>query len=264
VRSLAFLTAALACLLVFAGAALAGYPDAFTAVKGNPADKLARLPVDDYSYDRAKRCTKGPQKGTLALKSWLDRHAGGSFWGIMRCEKLGKGNYSLHADGRAIDWHLDAATAAGKREARRIISLLLAPDKAGNPHALARRMGVQGIIWDCKSWWSGSEGMGNYSVCYDKKGRRKKRVNKTLAHRDHIHFEMNRAGAKKSTSFWTRKAPRVANPEPEPEPETEPDTYEETDAGTDTDGGLPGSNTGADGGTSESDTDSNGGWDWGF
>jgi hypothetical protein len=214
VRSLASLLAASACLLAFGGVALAAYPDAFTAVRGNPADRLAKLPVDDYAYDHAKGCRKSPQKGTLAFKTWLERNAGGAFWGIMRCEKLGPKNYSLHADGRAIDWHLDAATKSGQREARRIISLLLAPDKAGNPHALARRMGVQEIIWDCRSWWSGSEGMGQYSVCYDRKGRRKK-VGKTLAHRDHIHFGMSNAGARKATSFWTRKAPHVEQPEDE-------------------------------------------------
>lgn len=53
------------------------------------------------------------------MVSWLEHHSSGVFWGIMRCEKLGPHNYSLHADGRAIDWHLDGRTAAGQREARR-------------------------------------------------------------------------------------------------------------------------------------------------
>jgi hypothetical protein len=206
VRSLASVLVAAVCLLAFAAVATAAYPDAFPSVKNNPADKLAKLPVDDYRYDRAKHCRKSPQPGTLALKSWLEQHSSGVFWGIMRCEKLGPDNYSLHADGRAIDWHLDAATASGQREARRLISLLLATDSAGNPHALARRMGIQELIWDCRSWWSGSAGMGKYSACYDEKGRRKK-VDKTSAHRDHIHIGLSRLGGTMKTTFWTRRAP---------------------------------------------------------
>ena len=77
----------------------------------------------------------------------------------MRCERLGPDSFSLHAEGRAIDWHLDAARRAERREARRLIDLLLAKDRVGNPHALARRMGIQEIIWNCRSWWSGSERM---------------------------------------------------------------------------------------------------------
>ena len=74
----------------------------------------------------------------------------------MRCEKLSRRNYSLHSEGRALDWHLDARNAADRRAGRRLIKLLLAPDRAGNPHALARRMGIQEIIWDCRAWWSGA------------------------------------------------------------------------------------------------------------
>jgi hypothetical protein len=88
---------------------------------------------------------------------WLERNAGGVSWGIMRCEKWGKGRASLHAEGRAVDWHLDSARPADRREARRLIDLLLATDAAGNPHALARRMGIQEIIWNCRSWWSGGD-----------------------------------------------------------------------------------------------------------
>jgi hypothetical protein len=60
--------------------------------------------------------------------------------------------------GPALDWHLDAAKPADRREAARLIDLLLAADEAGNPHALARRMGIQEIIWNCRSClsWAGA------------------------------------------------------------------------------------------------------------
>jgi hypothetical protein len=63
-------------------------------------------------------------------------------------------------------------------------------------------MGVQEIIWDCKSWYSGAPAMRPYSVCFDRKGRRKKGVSDTIAHRDHIHFGMNKRGARMKTTFW--------------------------------------------------------------
>lgn len=76
-------------------------------VAGNPADWLASLPIDDYRYDRAHHCKRGPSKGALAVEAWLGRNTLGSSWGIMRCERLSKRSMSLHSEGRAIDWHLD-------------------------------------------------------------------------------------------------------------------------------------------------------------
>ena len=172
-------------------------------VTGNPADRLASLPIDDYRYDRAHHCHRRPAKGTLALEAWLGRNALGTSWGIMRCERLSKQSMSLHSEGRAIDWHLSVHDPRDRRAARRLIALLLAPDSAGNPHALARRMGVQEIIWDCRSWWSGSEEMDRYSLCFDRRGKRV-RIGDTLAHRDHVHIGLTRPGAAMRTSFWRR------------------------------------------------------------
>jgi hypothetical protein len=94
-----------------------------------------------------------------------------------------------------------------RREAERIITLFLAPDRNGNMHALARRMGVQEIIWNCQGWFSGDGGMRAYSVCFDKDGRRKT-VDDTSAHRDHVHFGLNWAGARMRSSFWRSQIAR--------------------------------------------------------
>ena len=190
-------------LVVTAASVTAAVAGGFSPVAGNPADKLVNLPIDDYQYDHAKDCRKNPTPGANALVAWLGKNAGGSFWGIMRCERWGKDSASLHAEGRAIDWHLNVHNSADRREAKRLINLLLAPDRTGNMHALARRMGVQEITWNCTSWYSGSEGMRPYSTCYDSKGRKKK-IDDTTAHRDHIHFGLNWPGAKKRTTFWSR------------------------------------------------------------
>jgi hypothetical protein len=204
-RRLALIASAIALLAL--PAVSYGFGNVFSAVSGNPADKLASQPIDPYSYDEATHCVKHPKKGTLALQAWLGRHAGGDAWGIIRCEMWGKNSASLHAEGRALDWRLDAHRPGERREAHRIISLLLAPDKAGNIHALARRMGVQEIIFNCQAWFSGDGGMRPYSVCFDGKGR-KKQVDDTTAHRNHIHFGLNHRGARMKTSFWTSSLAR--------------------------------------------------------
>ena len=176
--------------------------DGPAAIKGNPADRLAGRTIEPETYDPATKCSPKPKPGVVAMQHWLERHAAGVFWGSYRCERWGKHSASLHAENRAIDWHLDVDTPADKREARRLIRLLLAPDRAGNPRALARRMGVEEIIWDCSYWSAGSEDFGRYAPCFGKDGTPRKKVNKTVAHRDHIHFGMTKRGAAARTSFW--------------------------------------------------------------
>ena len=105
----------------------------------------------------------------------------GVFWGSYRCEKWGKESASLHAENRAIDWHLDVRVPADRRAAERLIRLLLAPDAAGNPQALARRMGVEELIWDCGYWGAGMTEFTPYSPCYSQAGKLRKHVNPTVA-----------------------------------------------------------------------------------
>jgi hypothetical protein len=197
---------AIALALVTAAAAHEARADdeAFPAVRGNPADRFLQVPIDDYAYDFARKCKRYPRPGTLGLEEWLGRHFYGVSWGIMRCEKLRRHEYSLHAEGRALDWHLDVHSARDRAEAWRLIRVLLAPDRLGNPHALARRMGIQEIIWNCQAWWSGSPVLVEYSACYRKNGKRRRHVDDTTAHRDHVHIGLNKRGAARRTSFWAR------------------------------------------------------------
>jgi hypothetical protein len=174
----------------------------FGPVAHNPAERLVAIPIDDGGYDRATHCVKRPTKGAEALVKLLPKLSPrGVNWGIIRCEKWGPKSTSLHAEGRAIDWHLDVHNRADRAEAERLIKTLLAPDSAGNAYALARRLGIQGIIWDCRSWWADGT-LHRYSACTAKDGRWKKRVDDTTAHRNHIHLELNKAGARLQTSWW--------------------------------------------------------------
>jgi hypothetical protein len=173
-------------------------------VPGNPAEALvAHAPPEPPRYDRARGCTHRAAPGARRLEVWLSRNAAGTSWGIERCERWGAGTASLHAEGRAVDWHLDSRDPAQRRAGVDLVELLLAPDSTGEPHALARRMGIQEIIWDCSIWTAGSEDFGPYAPCFGRDGRtRRRRVNATVAHFDHLHIGLTRAGAAATTSFW--------------------------------------------------------------
>jgi hypothetical protein len=173
-------------------------------LRGNPANdpRLAERPIEEPRYDSARRCLRNEQRGTVSLERWLDRHWRGASWGIMRCERLSARSFSLHAEGRALDWHLDAAVPRQRRAATNLVRMLLARDRRGNPAALARRMGVQGLIFNCRNWWAGMPRLAPYDYCYRRDGRRRRNLNRTAAHMDHVHIELNWPGARRATSFW--------------------------------------------------------------
>src|SRR3954464_14703570 len=193
---------ALCCASVAAPAQAFRLPANSGPLPGNPADRLA-APIDDEVYDPATHCTGAKhRKGMLVLQQWLEAHSRGMFWGSYRCERWGKHSASLHAEDRAIDWHLDVTNAADRADARKLIDLLLAPDEEGNQHALARRMGVEELIWDCSYWGAGAPNFGKYGYCYGRNGKRKAHVDPTAGHLNHVHIGMSIKGARAQTSFW--------------------------------------------------------------
>jgi hypothetical protein len=214
---------------------------ALPSLKANPADQMLSRGVDPIQYDRATRCNGGHVwAGTLAMVHWLETNASGVNWGEYRCEMWGKGQASLHSEGRAIDWHPSSKAAAYD-----LIALLLAPDKAGNVAALARRMGVQGLIFDCQQWFGGGDGqLGKYSYCYGKNGKRKKNIDPTQAHMDHVHIELNKLGATMKTTFWNKNVAypvqtqdpiqqQPVQPQPQAPAQQPPNTFDNSGGSTD-------------------------------
>jgi hypothetical protein len=182
-------------------AAAAGTPNPLTA----QISAFSSQPLDAYRYDWARKCTHRAQVGTLDLQNWLAANVPGVSWGIYNCRKTRSGSsLSLHAEGRAIDWHLDARKPAERAVADRLIKAFLAPDAAGNPRALARRMGIQEIIFNCRVWSTNypDAGMRPYSVC-------RRKVSATMAHKDHLHIGLNWVGARAQSSFWRLTAPTL-------------------------------------------------------
>jgi len=157
------------------------------------------LPVEDYaSYDPQTTCTKKPRPGTVALGDWLVATYGGGGGAVNRpCSGSGA---SEHKDGRAVDWTLNASNPADKDLAKAFLAAAFATDAEGNPHALARRMGIIYVIWN-----------DHFYPAYDQFAkepyvssgcRSKKKCSKTLRHRDHMHISLSKAGAKGLTSFY--------------------------------------------------------------
>jgi len=172
----------------------------------NPADALVDLPIEPSHYDKATRCASKVRPGMLELQHWLEANVRAPLLAPVRAPEHAAHEASLHAENRAIDWHLDASDKTDRRAARKLIELVLAADSVGNAQALARRMGVEELIWDCEYWGAGMSDFIPYQVCYSKKGKLKKDVNVTVAHRDHVHIGMTKAGAAAKTSFWRHAA----------------------------------------------------------
>lgn len=162
------------------------------------------LPVEDYAtYDPQTTCTKDPRPGTVALGQWLVATYGGAGGAVNR--PCSGSSTSEHKDGRAVDWTLDATSPADRKLARAFLAAAFATDAAGNPAALARRMGIMYVIWNDRFYAAYEQFQPQAylsSSC-----RSKKKCSKTLRHRDHMHVSLSKAGAKGLTSFYVDLVP---------------------------------------------------------
>ncbi|MGB3185310.1 MAG: peptidoglycan-binding domain-containing protein [Ornithinimicrobium sp.] len=91
---------------------------------------------------------------------------------------------SDHHDGRALDWPLDAGSPTDRRIGDAVVTWL-----TENDGEMAKRFGIQSIIWNAHSWRPNGGGWQGY-------------VGQS-AHTDHIHFSFSRDGAMMRTSWWT-------------------------------------------------------------
>ena len=98
---------------------------------------------------------------------------------------------SEHAEGRALDWMLNASNAADFATAKTFLHWLLATDDQGNRYAMARRLGVMYIIWNKRMWraYDPARGWAPYTG--------------SVPHTDHIHISLSLDGATGRTSYWT-------------------------------------------------------------
>ena len=96
---------------------------------------------------------------------------------------------SEHYDSRALDWMLSVNNPTQKAIANSVTAWLSA-----NQGAMARRFGVDYMIWNHKIWgvYAPSRGWAAYTG--------------SVPHTDHVHFSFSWDGAMKRTSWWTGRA----------------------------------------------------------
>lgn len=209
--------------------ALAGLLVAGLMVGLTAAPASAKVPRKAFRYTAAieplagyvgqSTCSPGAKKGTTAFANLLLRtYPRSRSLGISRaCNVGGK---SEHKEGRAFDWGMNVHDKGDRKAVQSLLSWLLKKDAFGNHHAMARRLGVQYIIWNRRIWgaYAASSGWRKYTGANP--------------HTDHVHFSLSWAGARKKTSFWNPRsfpsssgtAPnRPTKPAPKPDRPSVPD-----------------------------------------
>ena len=121
---------------------------------------------------------------TLVLNAYRDTTS----LGIVR--DCGIGESSEHKEGRAFDWGVSATNPKHVAEVQELLGWLLSTDRAGNPHANLRRLGIMYVIWNKRIFKSYAPGAGWQPYTGPN------------PHTDHVHFSFGWNGARKTTSFF--------------------------------------------------------------
>jgi len=143
-----------------------------------------RLPEEVDVVDPAQRnilCDPVDKPGLEAFINVIGEHYGRPGHTTSRSCIAQK---SEHYDGRALDWQLDAFDPADRRIGDAVVSWLSA-----NDGEMAKRFGIQSVIWNAHSWRPNGAGWQGYAG--------------QSAHTDHIHFSFTWDGAMMRTSWWT-------------------------------------------------------------
>jgi peptidoglycan hydrolase-like protein with peptidoglycan-binding domain len=156
-------------------------------------------------YVPADSCDARDKPGSAALGRFLKATYPGSSYGVSRSCGTDGLSTTEHFEGRAVDWMSSARVPQQKANAEAVISWLLAKDRAGNPYANARRLGVMYVIWNNKIWgaYRPGDGWRPYQSC-GAAGQAGAALD-TNCHRDHVHLSLSWEGAMGRTSFWTKK-----------------------------------------------------------
>ncbi|MFI7443040.1 hypothetical protein [Nonomuraea indica] len=146
--------------------------------------------IDAYaSYDGQDTCDPTAKPGVIGVRDLLnDEYGSHTAYFTRACDDGGK---SEHKEGRALDYMLNVNDSADRAVANDVLAWLLATDRYGNTHAIARRLGIMYIIWNRQIWnaYQASSGWQPYAG--------------SNPHTDHIHFSFSWPGALKQTTWWT-------------------------------------------------------------
>jgi hypothetical protein len=160
---------------------------------GFPADVTSapdRARYDDAAaWNGGRNCSRGFQRGAQRLQDWIRANYGPQRIGGYSCRRntADRSRTSIHGVGRANDWFRNANNA---REAAQVVSFIARMSAGGA--AMARAMGVQYWIWNRQQYTVRNTGV------------TRSRYGGPNPHTDHIHIEVNLAGAALQTSYWRR------------------------------------------------------------
>jgi hypothetical protein len=153
------------------------------------------------SYSPQTTCSPSAKPGVEAFRDTLLRtYSWTRSLGIVRACNVG--GRSEHKEGRALDWGVNVTSTRDVAAVNDVLKWLFATDKYGNKHAMARRLGIQYVIWNRRIWgaYSASQGWRTYTGA--------------SPHTDHVHFSFSWPGARKTTSYWTGKVGSTTAPPP--------------------------------------------------
>lgn len=151
-------------------------------VPGPPESDTLPDEVDiDLPYQRNVICDPVDKPGVEAFGNLIGQHYDRTSYSTSRSCIDQK---SDHYDGRAIDWPLNAGDPSDRRVGDAVATWL-----TENDGEMAKRFGIQSIIWNAHSWRPNGNGWQGY-------------VGQS-AHTDHIHFSFTWDGAMMRTSWWT-------------------------------------------------------------
>lgn len=147
-------------------------------------------------YQKGTQCLTENQPGAVAFAKLLNATYGTRTYGILRqCA-------AEHGEGRALDWMISANNKDQLALANSLTRWLAAPDSQGRAGAMARRFGINYIIFNRQQWRAYAPERG-WTPYYG-----------VSPHTDHIHFSFNWDGAYKRSSWWSGVA--VTRPSPGP------------------------------------------------
>lgn len=193
-RVLALAVALAACLVVL----VAPGPARAAAV---PASPTFPSYIDPYvPWEPETLCQPTAKPGAIEFQRLLQRTYGTSIASNITRACSGSGSSGHHA-GRAIDWMTNVRNPAQADIGWSMVNWLLATDQYGNKHAMARRLGLQYIIWDSKMFrlYNTSAGWTEYQNCVTV---RTGPADDNSCHRNHVHFSFTWAGAEMRTSWY--------------------------------------------------------------
>ncbi len=212
-RALGAVAVATAAALAGTGVLAATPAGAATVVPaGTPVVKAFRSAAIDAmpTWERENTCSPTAKPGPRYLARLLKATYGPISSNIVRpCTAADSG----HEEGRALDWMVSARVPAQKAMGDAFVAWLQAPDASGNPEAMARRLGIQYVIWNSMTWraYDPARGWTEYDGCLHKP--HKSRAWDNTCHRTHVHISFSWDGAYQRTSYYTGY---VACPAPPP------------------------------------------------